>query len=213
MSVEQKNFVKISWIVLDIFSKYLRKLFKRLWDKKYPEEEWCSGNESQVLYNKLKNDVIKRAKGKGILEKLKNGNDQKWDVTTLVFALLDTKLELTDSCRERKDWNLPLLESEQIRTLGDIRNGVFGHPESMSCSSDVLEQTISQSKKLVESLFSEDAEDAIQEIDEIATKRIETGDFVKLKQKLKGKLKQFSAGKPLLLVPPYNACSLCKFYI
>ena len=142
MSVEQKNFVKISWIVLDIFPKYLRKLFKRLWDKKHPDEEWCSGNESQVLCNKLKKDVIERAKSKGILEKLKNENDQTWDVTTLAFALQDTKLELRDSCRERKDWNPPLRESEQIRTLGDIRNAVYAHPESMSWSSDVLEQTI-----------------------------------------------------------------------
>ena len=187
LSDEQNNFVKLARIVLDIFPDCLRKLFKSLWDKKHQPKEWCSGRESDVLYSELPDGVKGAARKKGILERLEKGNDKKWDTSTAVFVILDAGLKLVDDkCRDGKEWSPPLSRSEKIRTLQNIRNGVFGHPESMSCSSDIFDETISKIKSISEGIFSEDA---IKKIDEIVNSCIEIEDYNKLKQDMKGELK------------------------
>jgi len=179
LSAEQENFVKIARIVLDLFPKYLRKVFKRQWDKKYPEEEWCSGKESEVLYSKLKENVKNNRGRKAEIERLKNGNDQTWDTTTLVFAILETGLGLVDPVRPLDEWSSPLRISEEIFTLRKIRNSVFGHVESMSCPSAKLLEMISNIKSSGKSIFNQEA---MKEIDAIANSPIQTDAIGQLNQ-------------------------------
>ena len=181
MSAEQENFLKIARIVLAIFPKYLRKLLKRQWDENYPDEKWCSGKESDFLYNKL-TEKVKNNKGrKAELERLKNGNDQNWDTTTLVFAILDTGLHLVEPVRPG-EWSPPLRISEQMFTLRKIRNDVFGHLESMSCPFAKLHETVSYIKSSANSIFNQEG---MKEIDEIANSRIETEAIDQLNRQLK----------------------------
>ena len=173
--------MKMARIVLDIFPKYLRKLLKRQWDEKYPKEEWCSGKESDVLYNKLTEKVKNNKERKAELERLKNGNDQCWDTTTLVFAILDAGLHLVEPVRQG-DWSPPLRMGEQIFTLGKIRNSVFGHLESMSCPSAELHETVSYIKSSANRIFNQEG---MKEIDEIANSHIETEAIDQLNRQLK----------------------------
>ena len=63
---------------------------------------------------------------------MKAGDEAKWDITVLVFVLLDAGLKLVEGSRQKCERKLPLRMSEEIEIIRDIRNDYYGHVKSMS---------------------------------------------------------------------------------
>ena len=180
-SDEEENFIKITKLVLDIFPKYLRKCFIEQWNKKYPNQTWQSDNASgSFFFNSLPPKVKTSKMRKKENEKLKDGNEQEWDTTTVVYALLETGLQLVQGSRPKDQRNDPLRISEQIEIIRDVRNFV-AHASSMSCSSTKFTEILTEIKDKATDIFDTNA---VQEIEDIETSQIESQIAVELKKQL-----------------------------
>ena len=95
LSTEQQNFVKITRIVLDLVPEYLRNCFIAKWDEEFPDVKWLSDNEraKSLLIEKLSKVQVDR-RNRVSVQKMEKGNEQDWDTTTVVFALLYSGLDL-----------------------------------------------------------------------------------------------------------------------
>ena len=169
-SEEGENFVKLSYIVLDVGAKYLRKFFKKVWDEKSKEKDWkqnwnSDAESGECLFNAL-SDKVKVAKDKQVyVNKWKKGNDHGWDTTTLVKVMLDSGLNLVEGCRAKHDRALPLRDSEQISIIRDIRNQFFAHLPSMSCPYGDFARNLEDFKSAAKALFGKEAENEIDEVE------------------------------------------------
>lgn len=164
LSPEEENFVKITKIVLDVLPKYLRKCFVEQWNKKYPNYKWqCGSASGNFLFDQLPSSTKNDWRNKGNIENLKNGNEQNWDTTTLVFALLYSGLGLTEPCRPNNQREEPLRISEAIDVIRITRNVYFAHAKSMSCPPDVFTRVMKDIKHAAKCLF----DNAGREIEEI----------------------------------------------
>ena len=133
LTVEEKNFVKVAKVILDVVPKYLRKCFVRLWNVAYEKERWQSNTASgEILHGKLSGKDKKDFRAKN----LKGGNEEEWDTSTLVFALLNSELNLTEKCRPKNERTEILRVSEAIDEVRLARNAYFAHATNMSCDSD-----------------------------------------------------------------------------
>jgi len=177
LSNEKENFVKIARIVLDVVPHYLRKLFITKWEEKYPNEKWQSNNTSGDAL------VAKVAKvNNNYADKLKAGDEQKWDTTILVYVFLYSGLNLIDPCREPKQARVPPLRiSEEIDIIRETRNEFFGHATQMSCLSHDFTAIVDKLKGIAKNIFGTDAE---KEIDDIRKVSIETKSTANLRQRL-----------------------------
>ena len=165
-SPEGDNFVKLSYIVLDIGAKYLRRFFKEKWDETYPDEKWNSDNDSgENLYSKLKRKVWKAPHMQVYVEKWRKGNENEWDTTTLVKVLVNAGLNLIEECRPEGEQSNPLRSSEQLSIIRNIRNDFFAHLPSMSCLYEDFVNNVAKIKRVAKSLFGEEAEIEIDEIE------------------------------------------------
>ena len=150
LSLEEKNFVKITKIILDILPKYLRKCFVERWNNKYPNMKWKSNSASgEYLYKQMPNNIKTDYTKKVRIDSVKKGNQEDWDTTTLVFVMLYSGLHLIEQCRPQTQRKEPLLISEAIDTIRNIRNVYFAHAKSMSCSNDVFERVMTELKRSV----------------------------------------------------------------
>ena len=159
---------------MDIIPKYLRIYFKEQWDKKYPANKWQSDeNSGDFLVNEIPNNVKKK---RGItqvnIENLKKGNEEAWDTTTLLFALLFSDLELIPKCRMEGKRTPPLSNSEEIDHLREIRNSSFAHAKTTSIKSDKFNELIASIKSIAEKVFNNDS--AVKEIDRIEKSKLQT---------------------------------------
>ena len=180
-SDEEENFIKITKLVLDIFPKYLRKCFINQWNKKYPNQKWQSDNASGTFFfNSLPSGVKTSRSRKKEIEKLKDGNEQEWDTTTVVYALLETGLQLVEGSRPKDQRNDPLRISEQIEIIRDVRNFV-AHASSMLCSPTKFTEILTEIKSKATDIFDTNA---VQEIEDIETSQIESQMAVELKKQL-----------------------------
>jgi len=179
LSNEKENFVKIARIVLDVVPHYLRKLFITKWEKKYPNEKWQS---NIISGNAL---VAKIAKvDKRYADRLKAGDEQKWDTTILVYVFLYSNLNLIDQCRNPKETRIPPLRiSEEIDIIRETRNEYFGHLPQMSCPSHDFTAIVDKLKSVAKNIFDADA-DAEKEIDDIGKMPIDTQSTANLRQRL-----------------------------
>jgi len=177
LSNEEENFVKIAKIVLDVVPHYLRKLFITKWEEKYPNEKWESNNISgNALVAKIAHVNNNYA------EKLKAGDEQQWDTTTLVYVLLYSNLNLIDQCRKPKETRIPPLRiSEEIDIIRETRNEYFGHLPQMSCPSHDFTAIVDKLKSVAKNIFGADVE---KEIDDIGKVPIDTQSTAKLRQRL-----------------------------
>jgi len=172
LSTEEENFVKISKVVLDIVPKYLRKCFKTQWDKKFPDRKWQSDNASgEFLFELLPEKTKKDGRNKVYIKNLKDGNEEDWDTTTIVFVMLYSGLKLIEKIRPKKPWIEPLRISEAIDVIRNTRNVYFAHAKGMSCSSDVFEKVIREIIMAASCIVDDDVE---SEIDEIKNLEIES---------------------------------------
>ena len=188
LSDDKENFVKLANIVLDIVPKYLRKCFLAQWDKKYPNQTWQTGQASgQFLFNELPMSVKNNGKNKPYIDNLSTGVEDNWDTTTLVFAFLYSGLTLVPKCRGRSNRIHPLLISEEIDVIREIRNSAFAHASTMSCPGPDFTKIMADIKCVARNIFGKDAED---EIDKIGTSQIETKMTKQLQSQLDVEIKR-----------------------
>jgi len=183
LSAEKENFFKITTIVVDIIPKYLRIFFKDQWGKKYKEHKWQSDEKSgEFLLEKIPNKIKKQG---GItqvnIKNLEKGNEEAWDTTTLMFALLQSGLELIPRCRAPKERSPPLSISEEIDCLREVRNSAFAHARSTSIKSDEFKELIASMKSIAEKVFNKSA---LKEIDRIEKCKLETAVIDELRQQV-----------------------------
>ena len=168
---ERENFVKLSYIILDIAAKHLRMLFKKKWNDKYngqnyPNQQWNSDATSgNFLYNELPTGFRDGKGNKEYVAKMKTGIEQEWDITTLVKVMLDSGLNLVQGCQPKGRRSTPIRPSEEIDIIREYRNGLFAHLPEMSCTSNDFNQAVSDIKSAAKNLFGEDAEKEIGEIE------------------------------------------------
>ena len=168
---ERENFVKLSYIILDISAKHLRMLFKKKWNDKYngqnyPNQPWNSDATSgNNLYNELPTGFRDGKGNKEYVAKMQTGIEQEWDITTLVKVMLECGLNLVQGCRSMGERRFPLRPSEEIDIIRKYRDGLFAHLPEMSCKSNDFNQAVSDIKSAAKNLFGEDAENEIGEIE------------------------------------------------
>ena len=165
-SLERDNFVKLSYILLDIVAQHLREYFVKLWDDKYQTEKWHDDVAKRNL--KLQSLLVTRdgrQKQDVYSQKILKGDEQNWDISTLIRAILDSGFKLLEVCRPSHERSSPLRESEQIEIIRRIRNEEYGHITSMSCSLDAFMDIMTQIRSVAKNLFGKDVEKKIYKIE------------------------------------------------
>ena len=166
LSLEKDNFIKLSYILLDVVAQHLREYFVKLWDEKYPAEKWHDDVAKRNLkvqsllassHRKLKQDIYS--------QKILNGDEEEWDVTTLIRALVDSGFNLIKGCRPPAHRTIPLRESEEIEIIRDIRNSDYARNSSMSCPPAKFKEIMTKIKSVAKNLFGEEAEMEIYKIE------------------------------------------------
>ena len=173
-------------IVLDVVPKYLRKCFVDEWNRRYDieDQKWKSNSSSGMLLfsnlpTKIKNS--NNPNNKMNIEKLKSGNENSWDTTTLVFVMLYSGLNLIQGCRPKVERTAPLRLSEEIDIIREVRNEYFAHAAKMPCQSSDFADIIAKIRSVAASIFHKDAQD---EIDQLIDSHIETKMTVHLRKQL-----------------------------
>ena len=152
LTTERENFVKVSYIILDIVANRLRVLFTTKWNEKH--QMWRSDGRSGDQLCKNSGGGFKKS-NKDYLEKMKSGNEKEWDITILCKIFLYSELKLIDKNTS---------EYTEIDKIRKIRNDCFAHPESMSCSDNDFKATVQKVKSAAKNLFGCDAESEISNI-------------------------------------------------
>ena len=206
LSVEEANFVKISNIFLGIIPKYLRKFFIKQWNERYPNQKWQTGKVSgQLLLNELP-EIFKKdehSMSKRIINHLSTGNEEKWDTTILLFAILYSGLKLVEKSRQKAKRTYPLLASEEIEAIKEKRRSAIIHVDSMLYSSSDFRSTIAELKNAAKNIF---GEDAVREITEMENAKVEMRISEDVKQQLHNEILYEDELKGKLLSPFCNRC-------
>ena len=179
LSRENENHVKLSYILLNIVAKHLRTYFVKLWDEKYPDEKWQDDVAKRNL--KLQSLIVKDV----FTRKILNGNHEKWDTSTLLKILSDSRFKLIADCHPHSQSSDQLIASEGLERLKDIRNEFDGHLSSMAYSFEDFKDTMTRIQNAAKNVFGEDAE---KEIEKIENSPVTTLMADHLKEFLEGKL-------------------------
>ena len=165
LSPMQENFVKLT-VILDIVAENLRAFFTEKWNGQYPMEKWKSNASSgSQLYDKLPKGFRDSRPNKEYIAKMKAGDEQQWDITTLCKVLLDSGLNLIQDCRPTGERHGSLLPRVEIGNIRKIRNGFFAHLPKFSCSDNDFAATISKIKTAARRLFGVHVEQIINGIE------------------------------------------------
>ena len=166
LSPEGDNFVKLSYILLDVVARHLREYFVKVWDQKYPNEKWHDDVAKRDL--KLQSLLVTRdGRQKQDIYSLKilEGNEREWDITTVIKAILDSGFKLIEGCRPPDQRTIPLRKSEQIEIIRGIRNTDYGHISSMSCPLDEFIDIMDKIRSVAKNLFGNEAKKEIYKIE------------------------------------------------
>jgi len=164
-SSEKDNFVKLSYILFDVIARHLREYFVRLWDMKYPNEKWH--NDVAKRDSKLRKLLVTRdgrQKQDAYSNKIMKGDEQEWDITISIKAILDSGFKLIEGCRPQDKRSIPLLESEELEIIRSVRNSDYAHLPSMSCTMDEFIDIMIKVNRAAGNLFGIDAEKEIYRI-------------------------------------------------
>ena len=165
LSADDSNFVKIAKILLDIIPKYLRVLFKEKWNNKYANQQWESDSSSRsLLLSKLPNEVNNNTSNEAYLHQIKAGDEQSWDTNTLLFVLLKSTLSLIPKCRPTTERISPLLISEEISKITNVRDIFFHSLPFGTCPADDFAKIIVEIKLVAKNVFGEVAEEEIDKV-------------------------------------------------
>ena len=161
---EEKHFVKLVKIIIDVLPKHLRAFFVDKWNTKYPTSQWTNDAASGQLLH----DAILQRNRLGFHDPLGQmiltGDIETWDSTTLFFVLLSAKLNLIDAPRRKNNRNPPFNESENINRLREIRNTFFGHVPNMSISAAEFRNISAELEAIAKDVFGNGAEKEIHQI-------------------------------------------------
>ena len=164
LSRKREYFIKITKIVLDIFPNYLRKLFIEKWDEKYPNNKWQSDSASgNFVFTEIPN-AAKNGRNGVYASNMQSGNESDWDTTTLVYAMLYSQLNLIPSCRPDGQRSAPLLISEEIDIIREIRNEFFAHAANMKFSFRTFLEVLLKVHSVAENIFGINAEHEIEDL-------------------------------------------------
>lgn len=192
LTPERNNFIKLAYVIVEIIPKYLRKLFVQEWNNKYPGNEWKSNTVSGSYLKGILSNAFKKNKNKEFyIEKLSKGNEQEWDTTTLIQAIVYGGLRLIPEYREKGNRKLPLRISEQIEILKDIRNEFYGHSSCMSLSNEDFHEVMKDIKNAAENIFGVKVKDKICEVENWTMKE---NDIKMIKELLKRGIDEFQEG-------------------
>ena len=184
LTEEEVNFAKLTKIILDIVPKYLRRVFISNWNDKYEKQHMPWKSDSTSGYNWFSNlpaAVQKSRKREKEIEKIKVGDEEAWDTTTLVFALLSTGQNLIPGSLSKEKRTAQLDISKEIEVIRDIRKSVFHCMPTISCSNEDFADIVRKVKAVAKNIFGQDAED---EIDDIVKSQIKTRLTVELQKQL-----------------------------
>ena len=165
-SPERDNFVKLSYILLDVVARHLREHFVKVWDQKYPNEKWH--DDVAKRDNNLRSMLVTidgRQKQDIYSQKILKGNEKEWDITTVIKAILDSGFKLIEGCRPPDQRTIPFRESEEIEIIRGIRNTDYGHISSMSCPLDEFIDIMEEIKSVAKNLFGKEAKNEIYKIE------------------------------------------------
>ena len=132
----QENFFRLVLIIVDIIPKHLRNLFKDSWLQNYGHP-WGD--------NRQAGDIMKREIAKfggtypnpDVERNVTNGEAEKWDCSTLFFALMFSKLDLlSGESRSR------------INSIREVRNKCFAHSSKAEIPSDIFAQLVEDFAKI-----------------------------------------------------------------
>ena len=142
---------------------YLRKLFIEKWDQKYPHNAWQSNSASgSFVFNEIPNSA-KNGRNLVYASNMQSGKESDWDTTTLLYAMLYSQLNLIPGCRPDGQRSPPLLISEEIDRIRNIRNHI-AHASSMKCSSATFKEIEFEIKSVAVNIFGIKAMNDIDEI-------------------------------------------------
>ena len=179
LSHEERNFVKLSYILLNIVANHFREFFVNKWNDKYPKEQWSNDNTSgeqlcTKITKRIENDYV---------GKMKSGDVQKWDITTLGKVFLYSGLELIPKNSS---------EIDEIHNIRKIRNDFLAHPENMSYSDVDFLKIVARIKKSAKILFRENAVNEIDEIEKSLSDKKSIENVLELLKQEVGKIAELS---------------------
>ena len=179
LSRKERNFVKLSYILLNIVTNHFREFFVKKWNDKYPKEQWNNDNTSgEGLCTKITINI-----GNVYMEKIKSGDVQKWDIATLGIVFLFSGLELIP-----KDSS----EIHEVDNIRKIRNEYLGHPNTMACSDVDFVEILARIKKSAKILFRENVVNEIDEIEKSPSDKKNIENMLKLLMQEVGKIAELS---------------------
>ena len=156
-SLEKDNFLKVSYILKDIVPRHFREYFVKLWDQKYPNKKWSDDIAKRNL--KLQSLLVVKdgeEKQDPSFQTILKGNEQEWDITICVRAILEPSLNLLKGCRSQ--------DQQSIEIIQKIQNSHSAHLASMLYTADEFTDVMSEVKGAAKNLFGAGAEREILKI-------------------------------------------------
>eukprot|EP00112_Aurelia_sp_Birch-Aquarium-sp1_P013415 Seg2846.4 transcript_id=Seg2846.4/GoldUCD/mRNA.D3Y31 product="NACHT LRR and PYD domains-containing protein 1" protein_id=Seg2846.4/GoldUCD/D3Y31 len=184
LTKEGENFVRLAKIILEIVPANLRILFESEWNKKFQNNKWDDTPTSGLFLVKevKKMKVPRRSFTNDIETALAAGNKNKWDCTILFFVLFYSELRIIPKARFLKQKKLPLLPSEEVDKLREIRNGSFAHLASLSIDETEYQQVISEIEQIFTNLG---WTQGLHDIQSIKSSAVSTSEMKTLERKLR----------------------------
>eukprot|EP00112_Aurelia_sp_Birch-Aquarium-sp1_P012257 Seg2576.4 transcript_id=Seg2576.4/GoldUCD/mRNA.D3Y31 product="Nucleotide-binding oligomerization domain-containing protein 2" protein_id=Seg2576.4/GoldUCD/D3Y31 len=184
LTKEGENFVRLAKIILEIVPANLRIFFETEWNKKFQNNKWDDTPTSgSFLVNEIKKmKVPRRSFTNDIETALAAGNKNKWDCTILFFVLLFSELRIIPKTRSPTQKKPPLLASEEIDKLRQIRNGSFAHLASTSIDETDYQQIISEIEQIFTNLG---LTQGLHDIKSIKSRAVSTSEMKTLEMKLR----------------------------
>ena len=146
-------FFRLAKCVVDYSSAALRKVFKREWNKLYPNSRWRGNRRSglQLVRKEIRSSSrLYRADYKRIKDNLEGGNTDDWDVTALFFVLKFSKAlqPIRDGIQRWKKIN------KAISQIKEVKNAQLSHSPKPSLSRHTFERNVDILIQAVKDLLS-----------------------------------------------------------
>ena len=173
--------------VVDHSTAALRKVFKQKWNYLYPSTRWQNDGTSglQLLaeeksrYSRLYDPAFS-SEYQPIKDHLSHGDLEKWDVTTLVFALLYS--HALNGIRYGYHWTMI---KNAIRKIKEVRNTVLSHACEASISRSTFKRNFDIMVQAVEDLLTS-TDPLVEKLKSLRTEtEFLTEDLVRYKQWVK----------------------------
>ena len=136
-SKEQLNFYRICYVVTDVLTDGLRKIFKQEWDNRYgatKSGEWKDEPRNGVDF-KNKESAQNRRRNAPLLKTMIGGNRAEWDCTMLFYAILFS--DCIDNLSPVVGSNVDALRKIRNKDFAHVLKGDFSDPQFQDIIGDV----------------------------------------------------------------------------